>query len=151
MSHKQVVLVTGAGRGIGRAIVHALASPERFIYIHYSTSEDSAKALSEELALEGKPSRTIQADLSDSKAAKALISEIVSESGRLDILVNNAGLTRDQLTVRMSDEDYDAVIQVNQKAQFILMREAAKIMMRKRWGRIISISSVVGLKGNAGQ
>jgi 3-oxoacyl-[acyl-carrier protein] reductase len=151
MSHKQVVLVTGAGRGIGRAIVRALASPERFIYIHYSTSEDSAKALSEELAQEGKPSRTIQADLSDSEAAKALISEIVEESGRLDILVNNAGLTRDQLTVRMSDEDYDAVIQVNQKAQFILMREAAKIMMRKRWGRIISISSIVGLKGNAGQ
>ena len=151
MSQKQVVLVTGGGRGIGRAIVRALASTERFTYIHYSSSEDSAKALSEELVQAGRPSRTIRADLSDSEAAQALIREIVSESGQLDILVNNAGLTRDQLTVRMSDEDYDAVIQVNQKAQFILMREAAKIMMRKRWGRIINISSVVGLKGNAGQ
>lgn len=151
MSNKQVVLVTGAGRGIGRAIVRALASPERFIYIHYSTSADSAAALADELAREGKAARTIQADLSDSAAAKALVDEIIEESGQIDILVNNAGVTRDQLTVRMSDEDYDAVIRVNQKAQFILMREAAKIMMRKRWGRIINISSVVGLKGNPGQ
>ncbi|NLW54893.1 MAG: 3-oxoacyl-[acyl-carrier-protein] reductase [Clostridiaceae bacterium] len=151
MSKKQVVLVTGAGRGIGKAIVRALASPTRFVYIHYSTSADGASALAEELAREGKEARTVQADLSDPAAAKNMIAEIVDESGQLDILVNNAGLTRDQLTVRMTDEDYDAVIQVNQTAPFILMREAAKIMMRKRWGRIINISSVVGLKGNAGQ
>lgn len=148
---KQVVLVTGAGRGIGSAIVRALASPERLIYIHYSSSGDSATALAEELAQAGKEARTIQADLADAEAAKTLVSEIVAEAGQLDILVNNAGLTRDQLTVRMSDEDYDEVIRVNQKAQFILMREAAKSMMRKRWGRIINISSVVGLKGNPGQ
>lgn len=149
--NKQVVLVTGGGRGIGSAIVRALATPQRLVYVHYGTSKDDAEALASELNSGGKPARTISADLSDSASCQKLIGGIVAETGRLDIVVNNAGITRDQLAVRMSDADYDEIIQVNQKAIFIIMREAAKSMIRQRWGRIINISSVVGLKGNAGQ
>ncbi|HHU07899.1 MAG TPA: 3-oxoacyl-[acyl-carrier-protein] reductase [Clostridiaceae bacterium] len=148
---KQVVLVTGGGRGIGSAIARALATPKRLIYIHYGTSEVAAKTLADELNSSGRPARTIAADLFDPASCQQLISDIVAQEGKLDILVNNAGITRDQLAVRMGDTDYDDVIQVNQKAPFIIMREAAKSMMRQRWGRIINISSIVGLMGNAGQ
>lgn len=151
MEALQIVLVTGAGRGIGRAVAKELAGPDRLVYVHYSGSEEGAASLVREMEEAGQPARMIQADLADAKACKKLISDIVESHGRLDILVNNAGITRDQLMVRMTDEDYDRVIAVNQKAVFILMREAARVMMKKRWGRIINISSVVGLKGNAGQ
>jgi 3-oxoacyl-[acyl-carrier protein] reductase len=151
MKDKEIVLVTGGGRGIGRALVNALASPDRLVYIHYSSSGQAAGDLADQMEKEGKAARTIQADLADPVACKALVAEIIDESGRLDILVNNAGMTRDRLAVRMSDDDYDQVIAVNQRAPFILMREAAKSMMRSRRGRIINISSVVGLTGNAGQ
>ncbi len=151
MKDKEIVLVTGGGRGIGRALVNALASPDRLVYIHYSSSGQAAGDLADQMEKEGKAARTIQADLADPVACRALVAEIVDENGRLDILVNNAGMTRDRLAVRMSDDDYDQVIAVNQRAPFILMREAAKSMMRSRRGRIINISSVVGLTGNAGQ
>ena len=151
MKDKEIVLVTGGGRGIGRALVSALASPDRLVYIHYSSSGQAAGDLADQMEKEGKAARAVQADLADPSACKALIEGIIEESGRLDILVNNAGMTRDCLAVRMSDDDYDQVIAVNQRAPFILMREAAKSMMRSRRGRIINISSVVGLTGNAGQ
>jgi len=93
----------------------------------------------------------IQADLNQSEQISAMIQKIKDQSGRLDILVNNAGITKDGLAVRMSDDMYDAVIRVNQKAVFVAMREAGKLMMRQRKGKIINISSVVGLHGNAGQ
>ncbi len=151
MEEKRIVLVTGAGRGIGRAIAKRLAANNKKLYLHYSQSAEQAEALCRELTAGGFEAETIQADLADMEATKNLIDMIVEKEGRLDILVNNAGITRDQLAVRMSLDDYDDVICVNQRAPFILMREAGKSMMRKRYGRIINIASVVGLTGNFGQ
>lgn len=151
MDKKEVVLITGAGRGIGKAIARKLASPERLLYLHYGSSSASVEELRQELAQKGCEARPIQADLADAKACAQLIPTLVDEAGTIDVLVNNAGITRDQLIVRMKEEDYDAVIQVNQKACFLLMQEAAKVMMRKRSGRVVNLSSIVGLKGNAGQ
>ncbi len=151
MDQQKIVLVTGAGRGIGRAIARALAAPDRLVYIHYARSEAGAVELADQLNAEGKPARILKADLGDPEACQGLIGAVIGDCGRIDILVNNAGIACDQLLVRMTNQDYDRVIAVNQTAPFILMREAAKSMMRSRWGRIINVSSVVGLKGNAGQ
>lgn len=151
MNYKEIVLVTGGGRGMGQALVRALAAPDRMVCIHYSSSEEAAGKLARELEAQGLPACTLQADLADPLAAKGLAAGVIQAYGRLDILVNNAGVTCDRLTVRMTDEDYEEVLAVNQRAPFILMREAAKSMMRSRWGRIINISSIVGLKGNPGQ
>ncbi|HHX19279.1 MAG TPA: 3-oxoacyl-[acyl-carrier-protein] reductase [Clostridiaceae bacterium] len=151
MTDKQIVLVTGAGRGIGRAIAKRLASENRKLYLHYGQSAEGAEALRRELDVEGFEAETIRADLFDLDATTKLVKTIADKEGRFDILVNNAGITRDGLAVRMSNDDYDDVITVNQRAPFILMREAGKIMMRRRFGRIINIASVVGLTGNAGQ
>lgn len=148
---KKIVLVTGAGRGLGRAAARALAGPDRLVYVHYSSSSQGAEELVSELKDQGFEARAIKADLADPEEVLALISKILEDEGRLDILVNNAGITRDQLMVRMSEEDFDQVMAVNQKAPFLLMREAARSMMRKRSGRIINMASVVGLTGNAGQ
>lgn len=148
---KKIVLVTGAGRGIGRAAARVLAGPDRLVYVHYSSSSNGAEELVAELGAQGFGARAIRADLADPEEVLALISKILEEEGRLDILVNNAGITRDQLMVRMSAEDFDQVMAVNLKAPFLLMREAARSMMRKRSGRIINMASVVGLTGNAGQ
>ncbi len=151
MNDKQITLVTGAGRGIGRAIAKRLASEDRKVYLHYGRSGDEAETLRLELEQDGFEAETIQADLFDLDATTSLVKTIVEKEGRLDILVNNAGITRDGLAVRMSNDDYDDVIAVNQRAPFILMREAGKVMMRRRFGRIINIASVVGFTGNAGQ
>ncbi len=151
MAEKQIVLVTGASRGIGRAIAKRLASVDRKLYLHYGQSAEAAEALRRELEEKGFDAETIGTDLFDPDATAQLVKTIAEKEGRLDILVNNAGITRDGLAVRMSNDDYDDVISVNQRAPFILMREAGKIMMRRRFGRIINIASVVGLTGNAGQ
>ncbi len=151
MEKQRIVLVTGAGRGIGRAIARSLAGADRLVYVHYSSSSQGAEELVSELLALDYEARAIRADLSDRGQVLALISGILEEEGRLDVLVNNAGITRDQLMVRMSETDFDEVMAVNLKAPFLLMREAARIMMRKRFGRIINMASVVGLTGNAGQ
>lgn len=151
MEKQRIVLVTGAGRGIGRAIARSLAGADRLVYVNYSSSSQGAEELVSELLALDYEARAIRADLSDRGQVLALISGILEEEGRLDVLVNNAGITRDQLMVRMSETDFDEVMAVNLKAPFLLMREAARIMMRKRFGRIINMASVVGLTGNAGQ
>lgn len=145
-------LVTGSSRGIGRAIALELASRGHALAIHYASNKDAAEAVAEEARVQGSPQAVvIGADLSNPQAAAQLVSEANAALGGLDILVNNAGITRDTLLIRMKDEDWDAVIQTNLSAIFHATREAVKIMMRAKWGRIVNISSVVGILGNPGQ
>lgn len=144
----QVALVTGASRGIGRAIAKALADAG-FRVVGTATSESGAAGITEALASKG--GKGIVLNVTDGPALDAAIDAIVKEFGGLHVLVNNAGITRDMLSMRMKDEDWDAVIDTNLKAVFRASRAATKPMMRQRLGRIINITSVVGVSGNAGQ
>ena len=143
----RVAFVTGATRGIGLAIAKALADAGAFV-VGTATSEAGAAKISEELAGRG---RGIMLDITNAEAAAAALNGVVSEFGRLDVLVNNAGITRDQISMRMSDEAWDAVIATNLSAAFRLCRVAMRPMMKQRFGRMINITSVVGAMGNAGQ
>jgi 3-oxoacyl-[acyl-carrier protein] reductase len=135
-------LVTGASRGIGRAIAAELARAGASVVVSYRTGADEAEALAKEIG-----GRAVQADVSDAESAAAL----VGEAGDLDVLVNNAGVTRDGLLVRMSDEDWRTVIDTNLSSCFFTCRAVTRGMMRKRAGAIVNISSIVGLHGNWGQ
>jgi len=135
-------LVTGASRGIGRAIATELASAGASVVLSYRTGVEEAGELASEIG-----ARAVQADVSDPKSARAL----VEEAGDLDILVNNAGVTRDGLLVRMSDDDWDTVIDTNLASCFYTCRAASRGMMKKRSGTVVNISSIVGLRGNWGQ
>ena len=149
MSDKQVALVTGASRGIGAAIARQLAQ-EGFVVIGTATSDDGAAKISQALsAFAG--CRGAKLDVNDVAAGEALIDTIVKEQGGLQVLVNNAGITRDMLAMRLKDEDWDAVLDTNLKAVFRMSRAAIRPMMKQRYGRIISITSVVGASGNPGQ
>ena len=146
---KQVALVTGASRGIGAAIARQLAQ-EGFAVIGTATSDEGAARIGQALAgFAG--CRGVNLNVNDAAAAEALIDGIVKEHGGLQVLVNNAGITRDQLAMRMKDEDWDAVAETNLKAVFRMSRAVIRPMMKQRYGRIISITSVVGASGNPGQ
>jgi len=145
----QIALVTGASRGIGRAIAHTLAAQGMKV-IGTATTDAGAAAIGEALsAHEG--SRGVCLNVNDGPALDAAIDGIVKEHGALHVLVNNAGITRDMLSMRMKDDDWDAVIETNLKAVFRASRAAIRPMMKQRYGRIVSITSVVGASGNAGQ
>lgn len=144
----QVALVTGASRGIGRAIALALAQAG-FKVVGTATSEAGAAGISEALGAQG--GRGIVLDVTDGAALQAAIDGIVAADGGLHVLINNAGITRDTLSMRMKDEDWDAVLDTNLKAVFRASRAAIKPMMKQRYGRIVNITSVVGASGNAGQ
>ena len=149
----QVAFVTGAGRagkGIGRAICLALASEGADIAIADFVGE-AAEAVAEECRRQGVRALALQGSVSDSADVARMVNRTVEEFGRIDILVNNAGITRDGLLVRMSDEDWQAVLQTNLTGAFLCTREVAKVMMRQRSGRIVNIASVMGVTGNAGQ
>lgn len=149
----QVAFVTGAGRagkGIGRAICLALASQGADIAIADFVAE-AAEAVAEECRAQGVRALALQGSVSDSADVVRMVNRTVEEFGRIDILVNNAGITRDGLLVRMSDEDWQAVLQTNLTGAFLCTREVAKVMMRQRSGRIVNIASVMGVVGNAGQ
>ena len=149
MSDKQVALVTGASRGIGAAIARQLAQ-EGFIVIGTATSDDGAAKISQALSVFA-GCRGANLNVNDAAAAEALIDGIVKEHGGLQVLINTAGITRDQLAMRMKDEDWDAVLDTNLKAVFRMSRAVIRPMMKQRYGRIISITSVVGASGNPGQ
>lgn len=144
-------LVTGASRGIGRAIALALAAEGADVVINYAGSEAAAKAVAAEIEAMGRKAMVIQADISSNEAATAMIDQAVKEFGRIDVLVNNAGITRDGLLMRMKEEDWDAVLTTNLKGVFNCTKAAIKYMMKQKAGHIVSISSVVGEMGNAGQ
>ena len=145
-------LVTGSSRGIGKAIALELANQGHALAIHYASSKEAAEEVAEQALKLGAPQvAVLGANLANAKAAAALVSEANTALGGLDILVNNAGITRDTLLIRMKDEDWDAVIQTNLTAIFHTTREAIKLMMRSKWGRIVNITSVVGILGNPGQ
>jgi len=147
----RVALVTGSTRGIGRAIAEALARAGARVAV---TGRDAAAAerVANEIAVAtGTETRGYAADIADSRQAAVLVESVERDFGSLDILVNNAGLTRDGLLMRLKDDDWDAVINANLRGAFVTCRAASRGMMKRRWGRIINVASVVGLIGNKGQ
>lgn len=144
-------LVTGASRGIGRAIALALAAEGADVAVNYAGSEAAAKEVAAQIEAMGRRALVLKADVADSAASTAMVDTAVKEFGRIDILVNNAGITRDTLLMRMKEEDWDAVLTTNLKGVYNCTKAAVKYMMKQKSGRIVSISSVVGLTGNAGQ
>ena len=145
----QVALVTGASRGIGRAIALRLAQ-DGFLVTGTATSDAGAQAVSEALAAHP-GSRGVRLEVNDAAGVDATLDALLKAHGALHVLVNNAGITRDSLSMRMKDDDWDAVLDTNLKAVFRLSRAALRPMMRQRYGRIVNITSVVGAMGNAGQ
>lgn len=144
-------LVTGSSRGIGKAIALELGRRGYAVAVHYVANQAAAQAVADQIAHEGGQAVLLCADLSQSGAAAQLVTQAHAALGGLEVLVNNAGITRDTLLIRMKDDDWDSVIETNLSAVFRLSREAVKLMMKAKWGRIINISSVVGLLGNPGQ
>jgi len=147
----RIALVTGAGRGIGRAIALELSRRGAAVVLNYNKSAEAAGALSGEIQASGGKAAIFQADVSNFKQAQDLVKFAVDTFGDLHILVNNAGITRDTLIMMMSEEDWDSVIATNLKSTFNCSKAAVKHMMRKRYGRIINIASVAGQMGNPGQ
>lgn len=147
----RIALVTGAGRGIGRAIALELSHRGASVVLNYNKSTEAAESLSAEIQAAGGKAAIFQADVSNFKQAQDLVKFAVDTFGDLHILVNNAGITRDTLIMMMSEEDWDAVINTNLKSTFNCSKAAVKHMLRKRYGRIINIASVAGQMGNPGQ
>ncbi len=151
-SDKRIIYITGASRGIGRAVALRLAGPEAVVVInHFDTDESAAKETLAGVKDRGAEGEIHYYNVADQKVVKEFLGDIIGRYGRLDVLVNNAGITRDALTVRMKEEDWDAVLAVNLKSVFNCCQVAAKAMMKKRAGRIINIASVSGVMGNIGQ
>lgn len=151
---RRAAVVTGSTRGIGREIARELAAVGMNVVVNSSSEKSlpAAEALAAEIAGQfGVEAVAVAANVADEGEANALIAAATDAFGRVDVLVNNAGITRDGLAARMGDEDFDAVIDINLKGTFHCCRAAAKVMMKQRWGRIINMSSVVGVYGNAGQ
>ncbi len=147
----KTALVTGASRGIGRAIALRLAAGGAKVVVNYARDAEGATSTVEAITSAGGTATATQADVSDYKAAEALVKGAAETYGSLDILVNNAGTTRDTLIMMMPESDWDTVIQTNLKSTFNCSKAAVRMMMRKRFGRIINITSVSGIAGNAGQ
>lgn len=147
----KIVLVTGAGRGIGASIARRFASEGAEVIVNYSGNDEAAQKTVDEITATGGQSQKYKCSVNDSESVKVMIDEIIKEFGRIDILVNNAGITKDGLMLRMTDEDFDRVIDVNLKGTFNCTKYVSKYMLKQKSGKIINISSVVGLSGNAGQ
>ena len=146
----KVALVTGRSRGIGRAVLLALAAHGAKVAINYATNQGAAEQTAGECGGEGR-AIILAGDVSDPARAAALVEGTIAAFGRVDILVNNAGVTRDDLILRMSEEEWDTVLDTNLKGTFSVTKAALRPMIRQRYGRIISVSSVAGIVGNAGQ
>jgi 3-oxoacyl-[acyl-carrier protein] reductase len=147
----RIALVTGSSSGIGAAIAQELAAHGAKVAIHYRGNSTGATAIADAIRQTGGECALFQADVSDAGQAAELVKQVQGELGGLDILVNNAGTTRDTLLMTMSEDDWDTVIATNLRSVYAVTRAAVRGMIRKRWGRIINITSVVGLTGQAGQ
>ncbi|MEY3404748.1 MAG: 3-oxoacyl-[acyl-carrier-protein] reductase [Bacteroidota bacterium] len=147
----KTALVTGASKGIGRAIALRFAAQGSHVAFTYLSSVEQGQALEQELQAFGVKAKGFRSDASDFKQAETLINDVVAEFGSLDILVNNAGITMDNLLLRMTEESWDKIMNVNLKSCFNTVKSACKVMMKQKSGSIINMTSVVGLKGNAGQ
>ena len=147
----KVAVVTGASRGIGRAIALRLAQEGAAVVINYNGSKERAQEVKTEIESAGGAAQIMQCDVADAASCDEMFQTIMKEFGRIDILVNNAGITRDGLLMKMAEEDFDAVIDTNLKGTFHCIRAVSRQMLRQRSGRIINLSSVSGVLGNAGQ
>jgi 3-oxoacyl-[acyl-carrier protein] reductase len=147
----KVALVTGASRGIGREIALELARQGANVAVNYAGSESKANQVVDEIKAIGKEAFVIKCDVSNSDEVAAMVKETVDRFGKLDILVNNAGITKDNLLMRMKEEEWDDVININLKGVFLCTKAVTRQMMKQRVGRIINITSVVGVSGNPGQ
>lgn len=147
----KVAVVTGASRGIGRAIALKLAEAGATVVINYNGSVDKAEAVRREIVDNGGTASTYQCNVSDFAACEKFIQDVIAQYGHLDILVNNAGITRDGLLMKMSEEDFDKVVDTNLKGCFNCIRFVSRQMLKQKGGRIINMSSVSGVMGNAGQ
>lgn len=147
----KVALVTGAGRGIGSAIAKTLAANGAFVIVNYNGSKEKAEAVVEEIKKSGAEAAAVQCDVSDYAACGKMVEELIASYGHIDILVNNAGITRDNLILKMSEEEFEAVLNTNLKGTFHTIRHLSRYFVKQRAGRIINLSSVSGVMGNAGQ
>lgn len=147
----KIALITGASKGIGRAIALAYATQGAKVAFTYLSSVEKGQALEAELQALGIQAKGYRSDASIYAEAETLVNQVVADFGGLDILINNAGITKDGLLMRMSEEQWDSVIQINLKSVFNLTKSAMKQMMKQKYGSIINLTSVVGIRGNAGQ
>lgn len=147
----KTAVVTGASRGIGRAVALRLASEGAKVVINYSGSREKAEAAAEEIRSNGGEAIVFQANVSDAEQVKAMMDETIKQFGSIDFLINNAGITRDNLLMRMKEDEWDDVLSINLKGVFLCTKAVTRQMMRQRAGRIINLASVVGIAGNAGQ
>lgn len=151
MLKDKCAIVTGAGRGLGRAIALRLAEMGANIVVNYRSSEKEAEELIEEIKAKGVEALMVKADVSNFSQCEELVKAALNKFGKIDILVNNAGITKDTLLLRMKEEDFDKVIDINLKGCFNTTKHVSSVMLKQKCGRIINISSVIGLVGNAGQ
>ena len=147
----KTALVTGASRGIGRAIALRLASEGANVVVNYNANTSAANAVGKEIEALGRQANVVQADVANAADVQRLVQSALEEFSRIDILVNNAGITRDTLIMRMSEDDWDAVLDTNLKSAFLVTKAVLRPMLRQRSGRIVNITSISGVMGNAGQ
>lgn len=147
----KVALVTGASRGIGRAIAILLAKAGALVVINYAGNQKAAQSVESEINSFGGKTFLIQSDVSQADSVEKMIKEVVTECGKIDILINNAGITRDSLLMRMKESDWDDVLNTNLKGIFLCTKAVSRLMMKQKSGKIVNMTSVVGIMGNAGQ
>ena len=147
----KVALITGAARGIGKEIALTLAKEGAEVIVNYNGSKERAEAVVKEIEDMGGSARAYKCNVADEKESEQMVQDVLAEYGKVDILVNNAGITRDNLIMRMKEEDYDAVLNTNLKGAFHMIRHLSRSFIKQRSGKIINISSVSGVMGNAGQ
>ena len=151
MLKNKIALITGAGRGIGRAVALKLAGQGAVVVVNYNGSKERAEEVVKTILENGGTASAYQCSVSDFEACEKMIKDVIAQYGHLDILVNNAGITRDGLIMKMKEEDFDSVLNVNLKGTFNTIRHSARQMLKQRSGKIINISSVSGILGNVGQ